>query len=508
MMRIPTPPGCGRNGGRMATGLKRDVVSSLFWRLVEQSGRQIIQVAVQIVMARLLAPDMFGTLAVALVVVNLGNVIVTSGLNTALVQVKDVHEDDWHTVFWLCLGMGCVMFAVAAASAPLIAGFYGRPELTAVIRALALLFVVNAYNSVQVAWLQRSLRFRPFAASTLLSVVVSGVCGVAVALLEGGLWALVCQQITYQCVNCLALSRTVPWRPRPRFDAGRARTLYRFGWKLLASSLLDTLYQNLASLLIGKRFSATDLGLFSQGQKIPSAAGSMLNGALQPVFLSAFSRIQDDPVRLKGAMRRALKAVTFLVFPAMTCLAVIAEPLVRVLMGERWLPCVPYLQGMCFLYALLPVQTTNLGAINALSRSDVFLRLEVVKKAYGVALLAGATFLLRDMRAIIAAYMIDALIASAVNASPNKRLIGYSYGEQVADMLPAALLSIGCGCAVSPIALLPVGDTAAMVLQIVAMAVLYLSLSRLFGLQALRVLVGACGEVLSRRYRTIKKEEQ
>ena len=463
----------------MSPGLKHDVISSLFWRLVEQGGRQFVQLLVQIILARLLAPDMFGTLAVALVFVNLGNVIVTSGLNTALVQSKEINKDDWHTVFWLCLGVGVGMFLVVTMAAPLIASFYGQPELKAVIRALSLLFIINAYNSVQVAWLQRSLHFRPFARATLLSVVVSGAFGVVVAAAGGGLWALVCQQIAYQCVNCLALSFSVPWKPRFRFSPTRARALYAFGWKLLVSSLLDTLYQNLASLLIGKRFSSTDLGLFSQGQKMPAAAGTMLNGALRPVFLSAFSRVQDNPAQLKHIMRRSLKSVTFMLFPVMACLAVVAEPLVRMLMGEQWLPCVPYLQGMCVVYALLPVQTTNLGAINAMSRSDVFLRLEVVKKAYGIVLLLGAVCVLKDMRVVIVAYIADALLATCINAFPCKRLIGYSYLEQVRDIAPAAVLALACALVAVPVGMLRLAPPATMIAQIALMLTLYLALSRL-----------------------------
>ena len=206
------------------------------------------------------------------------------------------------------------------------------------------------------------------------------------------------------------------------------------------SGILDQGYRSLSDLIIGKQFSASNLGLVSQGKKYPNALGSMLDGAIQPVMLSAVSRLQSDAEQVKRLVRRALKTSTFLIVPSMTLFAACAEPVVRILLGEQWLPAVPFLQMYCVIYMLLPIHTTNLQALNGMGRSDLFLKLELIKKAYGLANLLIMAFVFQSVYLMVGSYILTGVVSTFVNACPNKRVIGYSYLEQVRDICPAFLL--------------------------------------------------------------------
>ncbi|MCH3957753.1 MAG: lipopolysaccharide biosynthesis protein [Olsenella sp.] len=479
--------------------LKYKTIESLIWKLFERGGNALIQLIVQIVMARLLAPEQFGALAIMLVFVNIGNVIVQSGLNTALVQVPDIGDDDSSTVFWLSFAISILLYAIVFVAAPDIAVFYQMDYLVSPLRGMALLLVINSYNSVQVALVQRSLEFRKIFNATIISVLCSGVLGIGSALAGTGLWALVIQQLSYQALNCIALSRQVRWHPTLTFKVDRARTLFGFGWKLLVSALLDQGYQSLSDLIVGKQFSPTSLGFVSQGKKYPQALGNMLDGSIQPVMLSAVSRVQNDKASVKRLVRRALKTSTFLIVPAMTLFGVAAEPLVRLLLGEQWLPCVPFLQIYCFVYALLPIHTTNLQALNGMGRSDLFLKLELIKKAYGICFILLGAFVLKDVYLLIGSYMITGIISTFVNAYPNKRVIGYSYGEQLRDIGPAFILSAIAGAITYLLVGLGLPDLVTVLLQVIVMCSIYLLLAKLFHVEELGYLVKTVREILFKR---------
>ena len=483
----------------MDNDLRYSTVTSLFWKLFEKGGRAVVELVVQIVMARLLAPEEFGALAIMLVFVNIGNVIVQSGLNTALVQADEIDEADLSTVFWLSFGASLVLFAVVFAMAPVIEDFYAMPYMVWPLRVLGFLLLVTAFNSVQVAIVQRELQLRKVFIATIVAVTTSGVVGIGAALSGAGLWALVLQQLVYQVVNCLVLGLQVRWFPRFAFDPNKARKHFGYGWKLLASGILDQGYQSLSDLIIGKQFSASSLGLVSQGKKYPQALGSMLDGAIQPVMLSAVSRVQEDVAYVKRLVRRALKTSTFLIVPAMTLFGVCAEPIVRILLGDKWLPCVPFLQMYCFIYALLPIHTTNLQALNGMGRSDLFLKLELFKKAYGICFILFAAFVLKDVYLMVAMYMLTGIISTFVNAWPNKKVIGYSYGEQLRDICPAFLLSVASGALAWCVFLAGLPSLPTIALQCVVMASAYLGLAKLFRVEEFGYLLATAKELLSRR---------
>lgn len=479
--------------------LKSTTIASLFWKLFEQGGAALITLIVQIVMARLLAPAEFGMLAIMLVFVNVGNVIVQSGLNTAVIQAPDVSNRDYSTVFWMSLIISLVLYAIVFVSAPYIASFYGMPAVIWPLRALVAVLIINAYNSIQEAIVARNLQFQKTFRSTVSAGVVSGTAGIASALLGAGIWALVIQQLLYQLCKCIFLAVQIPWRPKLVFDAERAEVLFHFGWKLLVSGLLDQGYQSLSDLIIGKIFTKTDLGFVSQGKKYPQALGVTLDGAIQPVMLSAVAHVQDDKAKVKRLARRALKTSTFLIVPAMTAFAVCAKPLVSLLLGAKWLLCVPFLQMYCFIYALLPIHTTNLQVLNGVGRSDLFLKLQIFKQAVGLAIMCFCAFVLRDLYLIVFGYMINGIICTFINASPNKRVIGYSYLEQIRDICPAFVLSAVAAFFALPLASFISSNLLAVLFQVMVVCTVYLVCAKLFHVEEFEYLVNTLKEIKIKR---------
>ena len=478
--------------------LKQRTVSSLIWKLLERGGRSLVELVVQLVLARLLMPDQFGLMAIMLVFVNIGNAIVQSGLNTALVQDPEAGDEDCSTVFWMSLALSLGLYFVLFVSAPYIASFYQSPTLVWPLRILCLILIINAYNAVQVAVVQRNLEFRKVFFSTTAAMLFSGVVGVGLAFSGVGIWALVGQQISYQTASCIALAMQVAWRPQMVFKLHRAVKLFKFGWKLLVSGLLDCGYRSLSDLIIGKQFSATALGFVSQGQRYPQALGSMLDGAIQPVMLSAVSRMQDDIQCVKRLVRRALKTSAYLIMPVMATAALTAEPLVRLLLGAQWLPCVPFFQLYCINYALLPVHTSNLQALNGMGRSDIFLKLELVKKGYGLLLLLIAVFVFQDVYAIVGAGLLSSVMGTFVNAFPNKRVIGYGYFEQMRDVAPGAILAVLSALLSYPVTFLALGPLPTILLQVFAMAVVYLGASKALRLEEFEYLVSMAKRIGSK----------
>ena len=456
----------------MATNnLKTTTIRSLFWKLFEQGGTAIVSLVIQVVLAHLISPERFGELAIMLVFVNVGNVIVQSGLNTAIIQSPDATERDYSTVFWMSLAMSIVSYAIVFFAAPAVADFYAMPSTVWPLRVLVLVLIINAYNAIQEAIVARNLDFRKTATATVVAGIVSCTVGVWIALRDGGIWALVIQQLLQQACKCVVLAFEIDWKPQLVFELDRAIVMFRFGWKLLASGLLEQGYQSLSDLLIGKVFTKTDLGYVSQGKKYPLALGALLDGAIQPVMLSAASRVQDDVDQVKRLARRALKTSTFLIIPAMALFAVAAEPIVRIVLGPQWLPSVPFVRAYCLIYAMLPIHTTNLQVLNGMGRSDLFLRLEVIKK----------------------------IVSTFINAHPNKRVIGYAYMEQVRDILPAVLLTLLAAAAAYPVSQLALNDFLMVLAQGVVMAGVYLLAAWLFRMEEFTYLLNTAREMLQSR---------
>lgn len=466
---------------------KSKVITSLFWKLMERGGTQGIQFIVQIILARLLLPEEFGTIALLMIFIFLANVFVQSGFSTALIQKRDSNETDFSSVFYLSLVVAGLIYFVLFFSAPLIAEFYEDLTLVLLLRVLSITLFFGAINSIQIAVVARNLEFRKLFYSSLGAVVVSGVIGITMAYNGYGTWALVAQQLSDQCLVTVILWFTVNWRPKLLFSIKSTGELFSFGWKLLVSALINTFCTNSQSLIIGKIYSPAMLGYFNRGLQFPSIIVTNINGSIQSVMLPALSAQQDNKLTVKRMVRRAIVTSSFLVFPLMVGLAVVAEPLVIVLLTEKWLPCVPFLKVFCAVFALIPIHTANLQAINALGRSDIFLKLEILKNMIGLAILGVTVFY--GVYTIAIGMLINGFIALFINAYPNLKLLDYSYQQQLRDVLPALLLSLVMGAIVYCFSWLRLNPIILLAIQVCAGMLLYFGMAKLFKLESFSYLL-------------------
>ena len=460
----------------------KSTITNLLWRFAERCGAQAVSFLVSIILARLLAPEAYGTIALAMVFINILQVFVDSGMGTALIQKKDADDLDFSSVFYFNIAACLVLYAGLFLAAPSIAQFYGDPALTALVRALSLTVVVSGVRNIQQSYVSRHLLFKRFFFSTIGSTLASAVVGIAMAYAGFGVWALVGQSLSNVVTGTIILWATVPWRPRRMFSWQRLKGLLSFGWKLLVSALLDTGYNNLRSLIIGKLYSSADLAYYNQGDKLPNLVITNINTSIDSVLLPTMANEQDDSARVRSMTRRAIKTSTYVMAPLMMGLAACAEPLIRLILTEKWLPCVPFLRIFCITYMFWPIHTANLNAIKALGRSDLFLKLEIVKK------IVGLTILLCTMRhgvmAMAYSLLLSSVLSQIINSWPNRKLLRYHYLNQLADILPALLLACAMGLAVYCIQFLGWGDLPTLCVQIPVGAALYLAGSALLRLDS------------------------
>lgn len=437
----------------------------------------------------MLDPEHYGVLSLMLIFTTLANVFIQNGFNTALIQNKDVTEEDYSSVLWVSLGIAGILYGVIFLCAPLIAEFYEMPAIVEPLRVLALMLFPGALNSVQLAKVSREMDFKRVFYSNVGGIVISGIVGIMIAWMGGGLWALVVQTMLNTTVACLVMGITVKWRPRLICNFGRVGVLFRYGWKLLVSGLLDTLYMDLRSLVIGKKYDSGTLGYYNRGKQFPHFIINSINSAVQSVLLPAMSAEQDDKAKVKTLMRNSVMLSSYIIFPMMAGLAGVATPLVRLLLTEKWLPCVPYMQIYCFTLAFYPVHTSNLQAINAMGRSDIFLKLEIIKKAVGIAMLVVAVFCFDSPIAIAMTGVVTAITSSFINAYPNKQLIGYSYFEQMKDILPSLAISAVMLLGVLAVELLALPEVMTLIMQVLVGVALYVVLSAVFRLEPFMMLL-------------------
>jgi len=476
---------------------KRKVITSLFWKLMERGGVQGINFLVQIILGRLLLPEDFGAIAIVTVFITLSNVFVQSGLNTALIQKRDSDDIDFSSVFYLSTFLAAVLYMLLFIFSPFIADYYSSPQLTNVLRVLAITLFFGAFNSIQNAYVARNMMFKLLFFSTLGSIIISGIVGIIAAYSGLGVWSLVLQQITQKLSVSIILWFTVKWRPQLKFSLSRVKVLFSFGWKLLASSLLNNLYIDIRMLIVGRLYASSMLGFYNRGEQFPKLIVTNIDGAIQSVMLPTLSNEQDNKKRVKEMVRRAIVTSSFLVFPMMVGLAVVAEPMIKIVLTDKWLPAAPFLQIFCASYALIPIHTANLQAINALGRSDVFLKLEIIKKVIGILILAISINF--GIYAMAWGMVLSGAISSFINAYPNKKLLNYSYLEQWKDIIPSLLISLLMGLTVYVLNFLSIAEFLKLFVQIVVGVVVYILLAKLFKIECFNYLVNTAKDILGRK---------
>lgn len=468
--------------------LRGKVLSGLFWKALENGGVQLVQLVISLILARLLGPERYGTISLLLVFIAIANVFIQTGFQTSLIQKRQVDDLDYSSVFYLSLGVAAILYGLIFAGAPAVAAFYQDPELKPMLRVLALMIFFGAVVSVQTAIVSRKMEFRKMCIASLLATCLSGIAGVIGAYNGFGTWSLVIQQLGNQFLLMIFLWGLVGWKPEKRFSMERVKVLFSYGWKLMCSSLIDTVYNNLYTMVIGKIYQKDVVGYYNRGNQFPQLIVNNLAASIQAVMLPAFSASQEDRDRMKAMVRRSIVTSAFVVFPMMAGLIAVAKPLISIILTEEWLPCVPFLQIMCVAYAMWPIHIANLQAINALGRSDIFLKLEIVKKVLGLLVLAvSIPFGIYAMVWLKAA---TDFAGTIINSYPNKKLLDYSFTEQWRDVFPALLLSVIMGGAVYSIQFLIHNNWLLLITQILTGIVVYAGLSWLFKVESFKYLVG------------------
>lgn len=461
---------------------KNSTLKNFIWRFAERCGAQLVTFVVSIVLARILAPEDYGQIALIMVFTTIMQVFVDSGLGTALIQKKDADDLDFSSVFYFNFVICFILYAVMFVTAPFIARFYGDSSLTSIIRVISLTIVISGVKGIQQSYVSRNMMFKRFFYSTLGGTIFSAFLGIALAYAGFGVWAIVAQQLSNTAIDTLILWLTVKWRPKRMFSWKRLKGLLSFGWKMLASSLLDTVYNNIRSLIIGKMYSSSDLAYYDQGKKFPNVIVTNINTSIDSVLLPTMASAQDNPERVKSMTRRAIKTSTYIMAPLMMGLAFCAEPIVGLVLTDKWLPCVPFLRIFCITYMFYPIHTANLNAIKAMGRSDLFLKLEIVKKVVGIALLLSTMWF--GVMAMAYSLLISSVLSQIINSWPNRKLLRYGYLEQLKDILPGIALAVLMGCCVNLVGLFHLTNIVTLLIQLPLGAVLYIGASALLHLES------------------------
>lgn len=471
----------------MANISRKKVTSNLIWRLMERVGAQGVSFIVAIVIARILEPQIYGTIALVTVFTTILQVFVDSGLANTLIQKKDADDIDFSTVFFFNIAFCLVLYIAMFFAAPLISSFYKIPTLTSVIRVLSLTVVISGVKNVQQAYVSKTLQFKRFFWATLGGTLGAAIIGIIMALKGFGVWALVAQNLFNLTVDTTILWLSVKWRPKLVFSWSRLKGLFSFGSKLLVAKLLDTVYVELRTLIIGKKYSTEDLSFYNKGQQFPKLIVTNIDISVESVLFPVMSAEQDNKSQLQSMQKKVIQVNSFIMSPLMMGLAVCGEPLIRLLLTNKWLPCVPYLRIFCFIYAFTVFNTANMNAYRSLGRSDIYLKVELIRKVVGI------IAILLTMRISVYAMAIGEVIATIVslfiNTYPNRKLLNYGFFKQLSDMIPNIVITLLMGIVVYCITFIGMGELITLVVQIITGVAIYLVLSILIKPPAFRYIL-------------------
>lgn len=475
-------------------------MSGFIWRLFERVGAKGVELIVSLVLAKMLDTALFGSIVLVLVVINIMQVFVDSGLGNALIQKKDSDNKDFSTVFFFNIVFCAVLYTILYFTAPYFAAFYDDLSLTPVIRVLGLTVVISGVKNVQIAYVSKTMQFKRFFFSTLGGTIFAAIAGLVLAYNGYGIWAIVVQSVSNTAIDTVILWITVKWKPEFYFSFKRLKILFAYGWKLLVSQLLDTGYTQLRSLIIGKKYTKDDLAYYDRANQFPGFITANINTSIDSVLFPAMSDVQDDKERVKSMTKRAMKTSIFLMAPMMAGLSCCARPIVKLLLNETWLPLIPYMIVLCISYTFYPLHTANLNAIKALGRSDKFLILEIIKKAVGMVLLLVSMWY--GVMAIAISLLVSDIICQIINSWPNKKLINYGYFEQLKDITPSIILAWVMGGIVYCVSFLGLNDILTLVIQIPLGVAIYTLGAKLFKMESFDYLLGVIKSIIGKKEKT------
>ncbi len=437
----------------------------MIWKLLERFSSQLVAFVISVILARILMPSDYGIIAIILVFVNIANVIIDGGFNTALIQKKDADQTDFSTIFWFCLAMAGVMYLILFECAPLISSFYNNDILTPVLRVLGLNIFFFSFNSVQRAYVSRKMLFRKLFYVNGIAIVLSGIIGIVMAYEGYGVWALVGHTLTSSLFCCIAMLFFVRWYPTFVFSKERFVGLFDYGWKIFLTNFIIAIYGDIRSLVIGKLYQPASLAFFDRGKSLPSLIMNNVTVSIDTVLLPTLSEEQDNKLRVKQMIRRSVGVSYLFVAPLLIGFIVVAKELVLALLTEKWLPAVPFIQIFCIVFLLMPIQNVNTTGIKSLGYSNIILKLEIIKKVIEAIILV-VSFMI-NVYAVAWGIVLYNVICIAINLSPSKKLVNYGVWEQLMDIMPTLVAALLMGAVVYACCFLPLSNIPLLALQVV-----------------------------------------
>ncbi|QBO59683.1 lipopolysaccharide biosynthesis protein [Chryseobacterium salivictor] len=463
--------------------IKSKVLSGLFWQYLQRFSTQGIQLLISIILARLLLPKDFGVIALIGVFITMSSVLIDSGFSNALIQKKEADNKDFSSVFILNLVLSLFLYSVLFFIAPWVAQFYEEPLLTPVLRVIGLTIVLNALTIIQTVVLSREMQFRKSFNINVVSTIISGFIGIGMAYSGYGVWSLVFSQLTARIVSTGLLWYYIRWKPALIFSLNRIKILFHYGSKILLGALFNTLYNNVYAIVIGKQYNSTVLGYYNRGALMPTLVVDSISNSLGAVMFPALSAHQNDKPAIKRMVKRMLQNSAAIVFFLMAVLIVIAEPLVSILLTDKWLPAVPYLQLVSITVAFYPLIAINASAITSVGKSGKYLQVTMISKLLSLALIVAAIPF--GVYTMVVAGAVASFVSTFVSAWPSKAAIGYSAFEQWKDVLPIFILAIVSGLAAWPVSYLGLNHWVTLFAQSAITSLIYFTGAYLLKLQLL-----------------------
>ena len=455
--------------------LKDRMVSATFWKMGERVLSQGVSFIVSLILARILSPDNYGVVAVILIFINIADVLISSGFSASLIQKKEASNADFSTAFYCNLLLGIVLYVLLFFSAPLISLLYQMPMLTSYIRILALRLPIPSFQAIQVAYVSRKLLFKKFFFSTSGGTIFSGILGIILALHGFGVWSLIFQYLCMTIVDTLILFCTIHWHPSRSFSLKSAKELFSYGWKVMATDLSGTVFNNLGNFIIGLRYSTSDLAYYNKGNQIPGMLRSNIYTTLISVLFPGMSRVGDDKQAINRFISKSIRLLSYVLFPIMVGLFVSAKPITGILFSEKWFPMIPYMRIGCVEMMLSISGTVCLQAIKAMGYSSLMFKMEFIKKPiYILSVLLAIPF---GVFAVALVIPINTLLELVLNGFVISKLTGYTLRQQFADCIPAFLLTAGMAAIILLLLFLPFNYYVIFVLQVIVGVLSYLVLS-------------------------------
>lgn len=454
----------------MSDSLKKKTVKGVGWSFADNIANSGVSFLVGLVLARLLTPEEYGLIGIITIFIVVFNSIVDSGFSNALIRKNDASDRDYNTVFITNLLLSVFLFVLLYACAPAISRFFTQPQLIPLTRVMGCIVIINAFAIIQRTILVKRIDFKTQTKVSLISSIASGVVGIGMAISGMGVWSLVGQQISRQLLNSLFLWVYNKWLPKLQFSVASFKELFSFGWKLLVSGLIDTIWKEIYQLVIGKYYSTETLGQYTRAHQFSSVFSSNLTTIVQRVSYPVLSSIQDDKQRMKAAYKKVIKTTMLVTFVCMLSLAAIAKPMVLVLIGDKWLPCVAFLQILCFSMMLYPLHAINLNMLQVQGRSDLFLKLEIAKKTIAVIPVLLGIFI--GIYWMLWGSVITGIIAYYLNAYYSGKFLGYSIWEQIKDILPSFCIAVCVAIIVYILSYLPLSHFVVLPIQLVCGALI------------------------------------